>query len=86
MIVEEIGIVDALADEDSVCYVADLGVSTSFVVEADCVTDLFAEGGASLFADSVGHADGCHTSRLRANDLDLCRGLDCALCILLYTI
>lgn len=70
LVIEKIGVVNALPHEHTVRYVPDLSMTLCFIIESDCIPDLVAQGDSSLLAHAVGHAHSSHTTRLRADHFD----------------
>ena len=71
LILEEIGICDALTNKDSVSDVPESGLMRSFIIESDGVSDFFCQFCTPLAADSIGHANCGHSSGLGNDDIDL---------------
>lgn len=84
MVFEEIRVCHALSDENAVGDVAEFGFGGGFVIETDCVAHLLPHCNSTLIADSVCHADGCHSSRLGDDDIDLFYWFLCTVSVLVY--
>ena len=70
--------------EDTVGYVANFCFGGCFVVETDCVAHLLSHCDGALVADAVRHADGCHSSGLCDDNIDLIDRFLCSISILFY--
>lgn len=86
LVVEQVGVINTLPDENTVSYVPNLGIFFCFVIESDRITYLFPQFGSSLLTDPISHTNRSHTPRLRTNNLNLLNGLNRTFHILLHQI
>ena len=76
MIFEKIGICYTLPHKNSIGYVSQSCFRACFIIKTNCIADLPSHSGCSFSADSVGHADSCHSSGLSDDDIDVFDGFD----------
>lgn len=86
LILEKIRIVDALTNKNTICYVPQSSRFTSTVVESDRISNLFSHFRISFIRYSVGHANGCHSTRLSYDDIYFLDWFDDSPCVLLNLI
>lgn len=84
LVIEKIGVVDALPHKHTVGYIPYLSVTLCFIIEPDSIPYLVAQSCSSLLADAVGHAHCSHTPRLRTDYFDFRNGSYGSLRILFY--
>lgn len=84
LVVEQIGVVDALSHKHTVSDVSDLGIFLCAVVESNSVANFFSKTAVPLLGNTIGHADGSHSPGLGANDFDLVDWIHQSLLVLLH--
>ena len=86
LVVEQVGVINTLPDENTVSYVPNLGIFFCFVIESDRIPHLFPQFCSSLLTDPISHTNRSHTPRLRTYNLNLLNGLNRTFHILLHQI